>query len=174
MRMLCYALCSLVVLSRPAAAQHEHEQSPYADQTSSGIASLSVTELEGLRTGAGMGLARAAELNHYPGPKHVLALADSLHLTPDQQTTITAIFDHMQEQARALGAEIIEAERTLSRRFEHGHVDSATVASATAEIARLQGELRFVHLGTHLVVKQLLTAEQIQAYDRLRGYANPE
>ena len=32
-----------------------------------------------------MGLALAAELNGYPGPRHVLDLADQLGLTPEQQ-----------------------------------------------------------------------------------------
>ena len=40
--------------------------------------------------GAGMGYAKAAELNSYPGPMHVLELADRLGLTPDQQTKTKA------------------------------------------------------------------------------------
>lgn len=173
MRSLAYALSSLVLLAPAAAAQHEHEHSPYADQPSSGIASLSVTELEDLRSGDGMGLARAAELNHYPGPKHVLDLADSLGLTPEQHTNITAIFQRMKEHAQELGEQIIVAEETLSRRFEHEHIDSTTVESSTAQIARIYGELRYVHLAAHLAVKGILTNEQIAAYDRLRGYAAP-
>jgi Spy/CpxP family protein refolding chaperone len=171
MRSTLHALCGLVLLAPAAAAQHEHEHSPYADQPSSGIASLSVTEMEDLRNGAGMGLARAAELNHYPGPKHVLDLADSLGLTPEQHANATAIFEHMQERAQELGERIIAAEEMLSRRFEHEHIDSATVESSTAEIGRLYGELRYVHLAAHLALKRLLTAQQIAAYDRLRGYA---
>jgi Spy/CpxP family protein refolding chaperone len=171
MRSLVYALSSLVLLAPAAAAQHEH--SPYADQPSSGIASLSATELEDLRSGDGMGLARAAELNHYPGPKHVLDLADSLGLTPEQHADITAIFERMNERAQELGEQIIGAEETLSRRFEHEHIDSATVASSTEEIGRLYGELRYVHLAAHLALKEILTNEQIAVYDRLRGYAAP-
>ncbi len=171
MRSVLYALCSLVLVPAGAAAQHEH--SPYADQAQSGIASLSVAELEDLRSGAGMGLARAAELNHYPGPKHVLALADSLRLTAEQHASITAIFERMQESAQELGGQIIEAEETLSRRFQHEHIDSTTLESSTGQIARLYGELRYVHLAAHLAVKRILTNEQIDAYDRLRGYAAP-
>ena len=37
-----------------------------------------------------MGLAKAAELNHYPGPAHVLTLATELALTPDQKARTDA------------------------------------------------------------------------------------
>lgn len=169
-----YAACALTISSGPLVAQTDHHHSPYADQPSSGIASLSVQELEDLESGAGMGFARAAELNHYPGPRHVLELADSLGLTAEQRTRVTGIFDAMLSRAQELGAQIIEAERQLSRRFEHGHVDSATVKSATAAIGALTAELRAVHLNAHLVVKALLTPDQVVAYDRLRGYLPPK
>jgi len=39
-------------------------------------AALSVEQIEQYRAGAGMGYAKAAELNRYPGPMHVLELAD--------------------------------------------------------------------------------------------------
>ena len=41
------------------------------------------------------------------------------------------------------------------------------------EIATLRGELRLAHLRAHLAMKTILTPEQIEAYDRLRGYAGP-
>lgn len=160
-----FALCAVVT---PAAAQHEH--SPYASMERSGIASLSQEEFDQLQTGAGMALARAAELNHYPGPLHVIELADSLGLTEDQRTRVAVIRAAMLERAVALGAEIIEAERALSGRFEHAHIDSATVLTSTMAIGQLYGELRYVHLAAHLAVRHLLTPEQISSYDRLRGY----
>lgn len=70
-----------------------------------------------------MGLARAAELNHYPGPLQVLALAAELELTDEQQVRIQGIHAGMLEQARSLGARIIEKESTLDRRFSHRHID---------------------------------------------------
>ena len=45
------------------------------EQVPSNIRSLSAEEIRGLRDGEGMGLARAAELNGYPGPTHVLEAA---------------------------------------------------------------------------------------------------
>lgn len=172
MRTFVYLLCWLVAVSPAAVAQHAHQHSPYAGLPSSGVASLSVEELESLTNGAGMGLARAGELNHYPGPKHVLELADSLRLTDQQRSQVEAMFESMLERARALGREIIDAERTLSRRFEHGHIDSATLDSLTGEIAQRMGRLRYTHLATHLALKDILTAEQVATYDRLRGYTS--
>ena len=46
-----------------------------------------------LRAGRGMGLALAAELNGYPGPAHVLELADKLDLarsTENECSTVIA------------------------------------------------------------------------------------
>jgi hypothetical protein len=76
----------------------------------------------------------------------------------------------MLDRAVALGERIIDGERILSRRFEHGHIDSTSLADATADLGRLYGELRYVHLAAHLAMKQLLAPGQVATYDRLRGY----
>jgi len=39
-------------------------------------------------------------------------------------------------------------------------------------IASLQGELRLSHLSAHVAVREILTGEQIAAYDQLRGYTD--
>jgi hypothetical protein len=117
-----------------------------------------------------MGLARAAELNHYPGPKHVLELSDSLGLSAQQRNEVMAIRETMLAQAVELGARIIEAERSLGLRFRHGHIDAAAVREATVDIGSLQAELRYAHLSAHLLTRAALTAPQIETYDRLRGY----
>jgi Spy/CpxP family protein refolding chaperone len=168
-----YAWCALTLGTTPLVAQTDHHHSPYADQAKSGIASLSVPELDDLRNGAGMGFARAAELNHYPGPKHVLELSDSLNLTNEQAVRIMEIFQTMDAQARAIGEQVIEAERLLSTRFAHAHIDSTAVQWTTATIGRLLGELRYVHLAAHLAVTGVLTAQQVATYDRIRGYVQP-
>ena len=45
---------------------------PYAGQQARTIKALSDDDLAALRKGEGMGMAKAAELNGYPGPAHVL------------------------------------------------------------------------------------------------------
>jgi len=168
-------ICSLSVLPAVAAqAQHEHQPSPYAGQELTAIPALTAQELADLREGAGMGFARAAELNHFPGPKHVLELADELALTADQRARVRAILEVMQGRAVALGEQIIEAERILNTRFRHAHIDSTSLRTMTADVARLYGELRATHLQAHLATSAVLSEDQVAAYDRLRGYAGRE
>jgi len=50
-----------------------------------------------------MGFAKAAELNHYPGPKHVLQLADQLQLSEEQRQKRQRVFDEMNSKAINLG-----------------------------------------------------------------------
>ena len=50
-----------------------------------------------------MGLALAAELNGYPGPLHVIELADSLRLTPEQRARMEALHTSMTSEAGVLG-----------------------------------------------------------------------
>ena len=165
-----------VGLGGAVAQQHDAQQhaghSPYADQEMSEIPSLTQTQLEQLRNGDGMGLALPAELNHFPGPTHVLEFAGDLELTTEQAARTEEVFVQMQAAARALGAEIIEAEKQLNMRFEHSHIDAEVLGEATAKIADLYGQLRFTHLNAHLQMTELLSKEQVATYDRLRGYAH--
>jgi hypothetical protein len=69
--------------------------SPYAGQQTRAIKALSPEDIAALRNGEGMGMAKAAELNGYPGPVHVLALTAQLGLTENQQQRVTAIFERM-------------------------------------------------------------------------------
>lgn len=64
-------LLAALAFSPPLAAQ---QPSPYAGLESRPIKALSAEEIERYRNGEGMGLAMAAELNHFPGPKHVFEL----------------------------------------------------------------------------------------------------
>ena len=60
-------------------------QTPYAGMQTRSIKALSDQQIADLQAGRGMGLALAAELNGYPGPSHVLELADKLGLSADQR-----------------------------------------------------------------------------------------
>jgi len=52
-----------------------------------------------------MGVARAAELNGYPGPRHVLDAARDgrLHLSPAQGQAVQRLFDDTAREAQRLG-----------------------------------------------------------------------
>src|ERR1700757_2891750 len=79
MRLLLILLALLV----GGAAWAQHMQ-PYAGQQKREIKALSEEDVAGYLGGAGMGYAKAAELNGYPGPMHVLELGDRLELTDEQ------------------------------------------------------------------------------------------
>jgi len=143
--------------------------SPYSGQESREIKALSKEEVDGYLSGDGMGLAKAAELNHYPGPKHVLDLAKQLNLSDEQQTKTQTIFDRMKSNAINLGKQLVEKERLLDTRFADGTISNDELEQLLAEISELQGKVRAVHLAEKL----LLTPDQISRYDTLRGYQQP-
>lgn len=158
---------ALAATAMPARAQHTHGG---AHATAEGIKALSPEQVAEYLNGEGMGLARAAELNHYPGPKHVLELVDSLDLSEDQLRQVRAIRERVAASARELGATIIDKERELDMIFAMAHADAATVEHLTGEIARINGSLRAAHLVAHIETRALLSPEQVQRYDSLRGY----
>lgn len=148
--------------------------SPYRGEENREIKALSREQVEGYLAGKGMGLAKAAELNHYPGPMHVLELADRLGLTPDQTERTRQLKERVFREAGQLGAELLERERLLDREFASGTIDAEKLRMVLNEIGALSGKIRFVHLHAHLEQRNILTAEQVAAYDALRGYAAPQ
>jgi hypothetical protein len=147
---------------------------PYTGQQVRTIKALSEDDIDALRKGEGMGMAKAAELNGYPGPAHVLALAAQLGLTESQHRDVTAIFARMSDAAKPLGGELIAQEQTLDQLFAKGEITPDRLAAATAAIAELQGRLRSVHLSAHLETRALLNPDQITRYQQLRGYDDPQ
>jgi len=59
----------------------------------------------------------------------------------------------------------------LDGAFRDGRAGEAELRSELAALAALQGELRYVHLRSHLSVRDLLSVDQIARYNHLRGYA---
>jgi hypothetical protein len=149
------------------------QMSPYSGQESREIKALSKEEVDGYLSGDGMGFAKAGELNHYPGPKHVLDLAEQLNLSDVQRTTTQSIFDRMKSNAVSLGKQLVEREQLLDSGFADGTISNDELERLLTEISALQGKIRAVHLEAHLAEKRLLTPDQISRYDRLRGYHQP-
>ena len=162
-------LASLIIVATTATGIAQ-TTSPYSGQEQRAIKALSDADIRDLLEARGMGLAKAAELNSYPGPLHVLQLAAQLGLSDAQRNATDALYATMRERALSIGRQIIEAERTLDRAFANGAIEPATLRSQVRAIAALQGELRAVHLEAHLAQHALLTPEQIARYDVLRGY----
>ncbi len=102
--------------------------SPYAGQERRAIKALSEEDIRDLLEGRGMGLAKAGELNSYPGPLHVLQLAGELALSATQRATTEALYAGMRDKAQPIGRKIIEAERTLDQAFERSVLTPEQVA----------------------------------------------
>lgn len=144
--------------------------SQYAGEETRDIKALSPKEVEQYRAGAGMGYAKSAELNHYPGPMHALELADVLKLTPEQQAATRRLMDEHKAHARHIGAKLVEAERAIEALFRSGKSDQAQLRDAVHAAGVLQAEYRLSHLETHRRMRALLTDEQVKRYDHARGY----
>jgi len=166
--MLRVTACGVLLLF--ASLAYAASSSPYAGQEARDIKALSPEEVADYLSGKGMGLAKAAELNGYPGPAHVLELASELGLTPEQRAATEALFQKMQRRAVALGTELVEAEGALDHLFASRTATSDAVKVSLTRIAKLQGEIRQVHLNAHIEQATVLTAAQIVTYTRLRGY----
>ena len=145
-------------------------QTPYAGMHSRSVKALSDQQVADLNEGRGMGLALAAELNGYPGPSHVLELAEKLELKRDQVSAVRKLFESMKRESIPLGARLIEQERDLDRLFASRSVTPESLRAATSAVALTQGELRETHLKYHLSTAALLDPGQIQRYASLRGY----
>ncbi|MBI3156747.1 MAG: hypothetical protein HYZ20_15265, partial [Burkholderiales bacterium] len=162
----------LAIAALAGCAQHGGAPaSPYAGQEGREVSALSPAELADLRAGRGMGLARPAELNGYPGPLHVLELADALALSAEQRTRSEALYARMQAAARDAGARWIEAERELDALFRNRQATPQSLRAALDRIGALQARVRDAHLQAHLEQTALLTPAQIERYVQLRGYA---
>jgi Spy/CpxP family protein refolding chaperone len=147
-------------------------ETPYAGMQNRQIKALSEQQVADLGAGRGMGLALAAELNGYPGPSHVLELADKLDLSADQRARIQRLFDSMKAEAVPLGTKLIEQESDLDKQFASRSVTPESLKSSTAAVALTQGELRETHLKYHLSTVAVLTPGQMQRYAELRGYGD--
>lgn len=164
------AIGVFAIASTSAPAQHAHKASPYAHARSAEVSSLTPDEVRELRNGEGMGLARAAELNRFPGPRHLLDLRSELDLDHAQIGRIEAIHEKMRTRAIAKGEDILEAELHLANLFASGRPAAADVRRITGHLGIMRGELQAIHLIAHIESTRELRSGQIEDYDRLRGY----
>ena len=176
-RLVLAALAAVPVATMVLAQEHGQAhapvsgQAPYAGQDARVIKSLSASDIEQIRAGAGWGLALPAELNGLPGPAHLLELQREIGLEPAQVAEIERIHAQMQQQAIAAGERFIAAEAALDAGFTGGGLTPTELRRLVAEAAEARAALRFVHLSRHLDTPALLTAAQIERYKVLRGYA---
>jgi hypothetical protein len=176
-----------ILATQPAAAQDHGEitqghspaaaaeaASPYAGMERRAVKALSDQQIADLEAGRGMGLALAAELNGYPGPTHVLELADALQLSNEQRTRTKALFEAMKSETISIGQQVIASETALDRFFAKRRVTRASLDDAMSRIGRAQSALRAAHLRYHLSMMEILSTMQTSRYVELRGYAAGE
>jgi heavy-metal resistance protein len=167
---------ALIALLLPVAWAQDPEATPSSPAPrhvhGSGIPGLAADEAEELRQGHGMGQARVAEVQGYPGPRHVLDAwrAGKLSLTTEQSVRIQVITHGMALEAQRLGALVLDAERSLALAFGTGGIDPPTLQAGVERITALRGELRLVHLRAHLETRALLGPEQLARYAEIRGH----
>ncbi len=163
------------------AAGHDHGEqtvaspaadSPYADRydPAASIRSLTPEEIAQIGRGEGIGFALPAELNGLPGPRHVLDLADELGLSREQRTRVQQVFDDMRATVVPAGQHYLAAVVALEADIRAGRVTERALPSRVAEVYQLEGELAAAHLVSHLQTAEVMTAEQVGTYQRLRGY----
>lgn len=146
------------------------QKSDYLGQESRQIKALSSDDIRGYLEGRGMGLAKAAELNGYPGPMHVLQMKEALQISKTQELKITAIFDKMKRETMALGKEIVRTEAQLEQEFRSNRANPVRVEDLTSMIGAIQAKIRASHLNAHIATKPLMTTSQLKKYNDFRGY----
>lgn len=147
--------------------------SKYAGQEKQTIKALSPDDIAELKRGGGWGLAKAAELNGVPGPAHLLEMKDEIPLDAAQVSAFVEIFNRMKAQAIQQGERFIALERELENHFRNRTITDANLRASLDAIAGARKELRYIHLATHLKTLEILSEDQIEKYDALRGYSNP-
>lgn len=179
-RMFSAALMLALLTAVPAVAQNHglhgaseqaNPPSPYSGMETRSVKALSDEQIADLEAGRGMGLALAAELNGYPGPSHVLELAEALSLTDKQSSRTRELLAQMKAETIPLGLRLIKEETELDRLFADGTITTTRLTEMIKSVADVQGALRAAHLRYHLDMVQVLTPEQIRRYSQLRGYA---
>jgi hypothetical protein len=175
MNKVALALPILILGFTAQASDRQHSNvSKYAGQEKQAIKSLSPDDIAELKRGGGWGLAKAAELNGMPGPAHLLEMKDEIPLTDAQVSTITQIYEGMKTQAIKQGERLIALERELEGHFQSRTITDMILRSSLDAIAGARKELRYIHLATHLQTPEILSPDQIDKYNALRGYSNPD
>lgn len=164
------AVFALSFLAPSQAFAEKAKDRPYAGEEKREIKALSPDEIGGYLKGKGMGFAKAAELNHYPGPSHVITFASELGLSDDLLARTKTVFDKMQRKTQKLGRQLVDKEKILDSLFKNRKINNQNLKSLVNEIAIIKGEIRVTHLETHLEMKGMLSPHQVAEYDRLRGY----
>jgi len=168
-------VCAGALLACTAAQAQDHQghdmanmpgmAQPAAASSAASMAGYSAAErAAGLREGRGMGLAMPAESNGYPGPRHVLEVADQLGLSAEQRRRTQSLFDAMRGDAQRLGAQLLAQEAELDAMFVEHRATPALLEATARRIGETEAALKVTHLRTHLAMMEILTPDQVARY----------
>lgn len=178
MKSLYLSVILILFTGIPVSAQHqghaEKIRSEYAGQENRTIKSLSDSDIKALSEGQGWGLAKAAELNGVPGPRHVLDMKTELDLSEKQVESIQGIYDKMKTAAVNLGKDILRREKELDEFFRTASSGEDELEQMVTQLGTVYGKLRAVHLKAHLKTIALLSDKQVDMYNDLRGYGEKD
>jgi hypothetical protein len=87
-----------------------------------------------------------------------------------QRIEIERIYQNMSNIAKSIGAAIIAIEQDMDGAFANNTITQENLKLMLDKSADLYGQLRFVHLSAHFDTVQILTIEQVQMYNTMRGY----
>jgi hypothetical protein len=152
-------------------------KSSYIGQENRDIKALPPEDIKGLKRGSGTpfgGMAKPAELNGVPGPKHLLDMieAGKLEVSEKQKNKIESVYKRMKENAIKKGGKIITKEEKIDNGFEKRSIEQEELKDKIKTSANLYADLRFIHLKTHLEMLDILNEKQVEKYNKLRGYSS--
>ena len=115
-------------------------------------------------------MAKPAELNGYPGPRHVLDAfeAREFDLTKQQHEQTKALYEKMRSGAIKLGKQIIDIEKEINDAFVNRTIAEEFLQNKVSESANLYSQLRVAHLKYHLSMIEILSPQQVEKYNKLR------
>ncbi|MDP7547261.1 MAG: hypothetical protein QGF20_08195, partial [Alphaproteobacteria bacterium] len=103
---------------------------------------------------------------------HLLELKNQIPLDAAQVLTLGEIFQQMKGRAIEQGNRLIALEGELESYFQNRTITDAILRASLDRIAEARKQLRYIHLATHLKTPEILSTDQIKAYNELRGYSN--
>jgi hypothetical protein len=78
----------------------------------------------------------------------------------------------MKSKAIVLGKQIIDIEKNIDEAFVNTTITENDLSEQTSRSADLYGQLRFIHLKSHLSMVEILNPKQVNQYNELRGYSS--
>jgi hypothetical protein len=163
------AMLMLLATGGSANADDGADKRPYAGQQTRDVTTLSADDIAQIEAGASWGLAKPAELNGYPGPAHVLELAEKPKLTSEQREAVTEIFHAMKIVAIAAGKLFLVSERRVDAVFRSGKAARDQLPEAVMDAAMRRASMRLVHLEAHISTAAPLSEHQRRQYDQDAG-----